>query len=138
MVGETSIADEIKMGNITVQGQPAFVDSFLRRFPKSSHSTGQNGSSLNPTMVNATVPIRENRVLSSEEVPPIKAGWLLKKRDIISGWKCRYFEIYKDRLDYYADQKDVRPRGSYPLYGVEIGSVKPIRVKRRNEHYGLL
>ena len=68
----------------------------------------------------------------------MKTGWLLKKRDIISGWKCRYFEVHLDRLDYFESPDDPRPRGSYLLQHVEVSSVKPIRTKRKSEHYGLL
>lgn len=34
----------------------------------------------------------------------LQAGWLLKKRDILSGWRCRYFVVYKGRVEYYVDQ----------------------------------
>ncbi len=44
---------------------------------------------------------------------PIKAGWLLKKRDIIFGWQCRYFVVYVGRVEYYIDQHDQQPRGVY-------------------------
>lgn len=32
---------------------------------------------------------------------PIKSGWLLKKRDIIFGWQCRYFVVYVGRVEVY-------------------------------------
>lgn len=130
MVGESTIDEEITSGQLKITGPAEEISAFKARFRKISPTL--------PTVQNAAVPVRENRILSSEELPPIKSGWLLKKRDIISGWKCRYFEVYKDRLDYYADQNDTRPRGSYPLFGVDVHSVKPIKVKRRSEHYGFL
>lgn len=40
----------------------------------------------------------------------LQAGWLLKKRDILSGWRCRYFVVYKGRVEYYVDQHDLQPR----------------------------
>jgi hypothetical protein len=40
-------------------------------------------------------------------------------------------------LDYFASSEDTRPRGSYPLYGVEVSAVRPIGIKRKFEHYGI-
>ncbi len=68
---------------------------------------------------------------------PLKKGWLLKKRDIISGWKCRYFEVFPGRLDYYADQNDKEPRGSVSLLEADISTVKAVTVKRVHEYWGL-
>lgn len=68
---------------------------------------------------------------------PLKKGWLLKKRDIISGWKCRYFEVFPGRLDYYSDQNDKEPRGSVSLIDADISTVKAVTVKRVHEYWGL-
>lgn len=29
---------------------------------------------------------------------PLKTGWLLKKRDILTGWKGRYFKVIKENF----------------------------------------
>jgi hypothetical protein len=130
IIGETSLDDEMKVGNIEFTGNIERLEPVKELL--------QRKSSTHATISNAEIPIREARMISADGSPPIKAGWLLKKRDIISGWKCRYFEVYKDRLDYYADQNDSKPRGSYILDNAELSNVKQLRIKRRSEHYGFM
>jgi hypothetical protein len=67
----------------------------------------------------------------------IKSGWLYKKRDIIAGWRHRYFKLYMGRLEYYTDQNAVVPRGVIPLLGAEISSPKPCAVNGNDSHYCL-
>lgn len=129
MMGETSLEEEITRANVEISGNPICLQSFKDRFRKICHT--------NATIINSTTPIRENRHLSTDSTPFIKAGWLLKKRDIISGWKARYFEVYRDRLDYFTDQNDTKPRGSIALIAADIGTVKQIKVKRSNDHYSI-
>lgn len=66
---------------------------------------------------------------------PIKSGWLLKKRDIIFGWQCRYFVVYVGRMEYYIDQHDQVPRGVIHLFGADVQSPKQSSVNGVNDHW---
>eukprot|EP01036_Dinobryon_divergens_P030338 gene30338-39567_t len=68
---------------------------------------------------------------------PLKAGWLLKKRDILSGWRCRYFVVYKGRVEYYVDQHDLQPRQVLSLAGAEVQPYKRVSVNGMGEYWGL-
>jgi hypothetical protein len=154
VVGETTLEEEIKNDHVKIQASNEIIAILKARFVCMSPSPffPSSSSALAGTNASSTAAynaggMREHRILSGgnnpssannpDDSPPLKAGWLLKKRDIISGWKRRYFEVYMDRLDYFASPDDIRPRGSYPLYGVEVNTVRPIRIKRKFEHYGL-
>ena len=45
------------------------------------------------------VPRRLSNASEMNILQPIKSGWLLKKRDIIFGWQCRYFVVYVGRVE---------------------------------------
>lgn len=51
---------------------------------------------------------------------PLQAGWCYKKRDIIMGWRCRYFKIFQGQVEYFRDESDLIPRGVIPILGAEI------------------
>jgi hypothetical protein len=72
-----------------------------------------------------------------EGTKSFKSGWLHKKRDIIAGWRHRYFKVYMGRVEYYTDQSAVVPRGVIPLLGADI--VGPIRctINGNDDHWCL-
>jgi hypothetical protein len=41
----------------------------------------------------------------------VKRGFLVKERDVINGWRRRYFVLNTQRLLYYLEEHDDRPRG---------------------------
>ena len=75
-------------------------------------------------------------LLNSHSVP-IKAGWLLKKRDFIFGWQCRYFVVYVGRVEYYIDQHDQHPKGVIHLFGAEITTATKCSVNGVNDHWSI-
>ena len=40
----------------------------------------------------------------------LKSGYMLKKRDVFSGWRGRYFEVYYNRIDYFSEEHEIIPR----------------------------
>ena len=51
----------------------------------------------------------------------LKGGWLLKKRDMLAGWKSRFFVVYIGRVEYFTDnQAGARMRGVISLSGAEV------------------
>ena len=77
---------------------------------------------------------RANSVVDSK---PIKSGWLYKKREIISGWRYRYFTVYVGRVEYFIDQSCVVPRGVIPLLGAEIHGPKKCSINGSDDHWFL-
>eukprot|EP01034_Spumella_vulgaris_P021606 gene21607-27645_t len=71
--------------------------------------------------------VRAGRVHSADGQQPLKAGFLLKKRDILAG-----------RLEYYVDQHDIHSRATISLVGAEITPAKRTTVNGVGEHWGLL
>ena len=69
--------------------------------------------------------------------PPMKSGWLYKKRDIIVGWRCRYFLVYPGRVEYFRDEHDVIPRGVIPLMGAEIKGPRKCTLNGSDDHWSL-
>lgn len=128
MDGSSTINDEIGKGKMSMTGGTEALESF--------HSKWLRICDM-PNTVNADIPIRPNRLPSTDKVQPLKAGWLLKKRDIFSGWRCRYFVVYPDRLEYFIDQYDSTPKATMSLLDVEVQPVKRVNMPGVGEHWGI-
>lgn len=62
----------------------------------------------------------------------IRQGWLLKKRDIMNGWKSRYFKVYIGRFEYFVNPNDDVPRAVIPLLGAKVGVPREMRNRVKN------
>ena len=89
-------------------------------FPSSSSSSASSSSASVPSITPQSTSGHRVDHVSSSSSGPIKSGWLLKKRDIVFGWQCRFFVVYVGRVEYYIDQHDQQPRGVIQLFGAEI------------------
>jgi hypothetical protein len=74
----------------------------------------------------------------SEGTKSMKAGWLYKKRDIIAGWRLRYFKLYVGRIEYFTDHTALVPRGVIPLYAAEVTGPKICSVNGNEEHWSIM
>lgn len=83
---------------------------------------------LSPTVPNPAVAIGR----------PIRKGWMHKKRDIISGWRPRYFVVYVGRVEYFNDPSVVIPRGVFPLIGAEITGPRRCSVNGNDDRWCLM
>ena len=69
---------------------------------------------------------------------PLKTGWLLKKRDVFSSWRCRYFVLYPGKLAYYTDQHDSQPKAVIPLLDADIYAAKRCTIAGNTDHWYLM
>lgn len=76
MDGGSTLSDEVSKGQLNMTGPSEALDSFRSKWLRVCDL---------PNTVNAEVPARSARLPSLDKVQPLKAGWLLKKRDIFSG-----------------------------------------------------
>lgn len=129
MLGAQTVQSLVAGGHAQYAGDQTMLAMLSNKFYKSSDSIPDH---------NASLPVRSGRLTSAEAEQPLKTGWLLKKRDIMTGWKCRYFEVYPGRLDYYSDQYSMQPRGSISLWGALVHPVKTIKVKRVKDYSGIV
>lgn len=136
LVGTSTLENELLTGNVTLQATDEFSDLIKLKFKKCA----KQGEffAISSSSNNNSLPIRSNRLPSNSGEQPIKSGWLLKKRDIISGWKCRYFEVFKGKLNYYSKENDTVPRGTISLENAEIGPVRSFKIKKINEYWGFM
>ena len=128
--------DELNKGQIEHSGSKEILNIFITKVNRMSEYQSQRSTHSSPIRE-----VRTQHVINGgtgEE--PIKKGWLLKKRDIISGWKCRYFELFAGRIVYYGDVNDLNPRGCILLTdgNAEIGQVHQMKIKRVADHFGFL
>ena len=70
----------------------------------------------------------------------ILEGWLIKKRDIMHGWKSRYFRVYVNRFEYFVDPRDDVPRAVIPLLDCKVSVPREMRnrVKNRGVYYQII
>ena len=66
---------------------------------------------------------------------PLKSGWLLKKRELWNGWRCRYFVLYPGKLAYYTDQHDTQPKAVISLAGAEVYAPKRCTISGNSDHW---
>jgi hypothetical protein len=130
---------ELHLGNIEYNGSTDIIQMFRQKCLKAGE--------LSSNISTVETPMRENRRIGNStalggnggvgsEEQPLKKGWLLKKRDIISGWKCRYFELFRGRLLYYRDANDMKARGCILLAEADISKVTTLKIKRISDHFG--
>ena len=131
--GGHEFTDELSKNIIKHSGDPAVIELFRTSCVKPYDPTAQQ-LHVNNT---ASAPVRTGRVMSADGQQPLKAGFLLKKRDILTGWRSRYFVVYPGRLEYYVDQHDIHSRATISLVGAEVQSAKRQTVNGVAEHWGL-
>lgn len=69
----------------------------------------------------------------------LKSGWMYKKRELLAGWRCRYFKVCVGRVEYFADNKKAsKPRGIISLVGAEVHPAKRISVHGMAEYWGIV
>ena len=124
--GESAYDDALAKGAVVTPGFPIGIDIFKRKLLR---SVSTREPIVSPTPQRA-------RGLSNGEAP-LKSGWLLKKRDLFSGWRCRYFVVYMGRVDYFIDQHDMQTRGTVPLYGAEVSAARKMTINGVSDHWGM-
>jgi len=67
-----------------------------------------------------------------EKTQLILEGWLIKKRDIMHGWKSRYFKVYVNRFEYFVDPQDDVPRAVIPLLDCKVSVPREMRNRMKN------
>ena len=92
------------------------------------------GSSGNIRINSLTRANKQNENMTT----PIKSGWLLKRRDIISGWRRRFFIVFEGRLEYFIGENDILARGVIPLAGAEVIGPKRIHINGVPDSWCLL
>jgi len=118
-----SIQEAASRGDVQIRGSESVIEDFQRKLNRLSDMTTTD-TSANHTDHNS-VASPKNRLATSQRPgdsseTALKHGWLMKKRDIFSGWRHRYVVVYTNRVDYYVDQCDLHPRETIPLAGCEI------------------
>ena len=66
---------------------------------------------------------------------PIKSGWLIKRGDMMHGWKRRFFKVFIGRAEYFIDPQDDVPRAVIPLLESKVS--EPIEVRNRLQNRGI-
>eukprot|EP01038_Epipyxis_sp_PR26KG_P005575 gene5575-7700_t len=138
--GGSSIEEEVSKNHIKQSGKSEALDMFRRKCIKSTsiRNNVNNNDNLNENQFSPTNnPLRQHRLPSNEGIQPLKSGWLLKKRDIISGWRCRYFVVYVGRVEYYKDEHDTTPRGVIQLTNAEVNPARKVYVNGIGEYWGI-
>ena len=130
MFGKESVQDNETCGNLKQVGSQLAIEFFWNKLIKA------------PNNLNISSPQTLRHKKSFHKLPEdkniIKSGWLYKRRDIISGWRCRYFCVYPGRLEYFIDSNDVVPRGVVPLLGAEVTGPRKCNVNGAPDHWCLL
>jgi len=71
----------------------------------------------------------------ADENLPLRSGWLLKKRDLFSGWRSRYFKVFVGRVEYFAEPSDPIPHATIDLFNAKVTPVAEIRINGQGRSY---
>lgn len=82
--------------------------------------------------------VRLSSSLEEDNKLPLRSGWLLKKRDLFTGWRSRYFKVFVGRVEYYAEPHDTVPRAVIPLLNARITPAAEIRINREGKSYQIM
>ena len=140
--GGSSLDEEIAKNNVKCSGSNVALELFRKKCIKSSNAnnTVTKPSHLSTNFSKTNQNTNANTISSSvsNNNQPLKSGWLLKKRDIFSGWRCRYFVVYMGRVEYFKDQHDLVPRGVIQIVNAEVHPAKRVNVHNVGEYWGIL
>ena len=113
------MTNEKTKGCVKESGSDKALEIFRRKFIRSVEALPAKVFPMQPpSSLQPGSPVSTRPDLSKSQ--PIKVGVLLKKRDLLTGWKSRYFKVHYGRLDYYENKDDIKPRGSIDLIGARI------------------
>ena len=151
MGGDVQITDALAMSTVGSSGSVAAIEYLHGRLlATSGRSPCTSTSTSTPTASAAQMrripsnsrdkDLEKNR---SREAPvivptltqPLKSGWLLKKRELWNGWRCRYFVLYPGKLAYYTDQHDTQPKAVISLAGAEVYAPKRCTISGNSDHW---
>ena len=104
--GGEGISDGLTQKQIRVTGSEEVSKFFFRKFKSTIEAALSRSGPDSPD--------------PSSLSQPLRTGILLKKRDLFSGWRSRYFRVYYGRLEYFIAEEDTQPRGSVDLLGARV------------------
>lgn len=119
-----SLEDSISKGVLKQKGTADALEFFWNTILKSCQSSPQQR--------------RRSLTSNTENMKPLKSGYLEKKRDIMGGWRKRYFIVYVGRLEYFTDQDDSLPRDVLSIVGADISKPKRVTVNGVSDHFCVL
>lgn len=73
-----------------------------------------------------------------EDKLPLRSGWLLKKRDLFTGWRSRYFKVYIGRVEYFVEPGDPVPRATIDLSCGKVTPAAEIRINGQGRSYQII
>lgn len=127
---KASMADLQGRGLLEVeQRDPEFTTGIDKMFK--TLNVRDESSLLSPKKV------RPSTSSMNHDKKPLKMGWCYKKRDIIMGWRCRFFKIYHGQVEYFRDEGDLIPRGVIPILGAEIKGPSKCTVNGAHECFSI-
>lgn len=133
-----SLEDEIKSrSDISFHGTWDYIYALITLLIESSNGRTHRRYSFTSSLPTSSSKKKSTKEKVNEGTKSIKSGWLYKKRDIIAGWRQRYFKLYLGRIEYYTDPTAVVPRGIIPLFGAEVTGPKVCSVNGEEEHWSI-
>lgn len=136
IINSKNIEEDFKSSrDVRFTGTWDYVSILLNLF--SEQNLRINDNKKYPMITTTTNRKKTSKEKVNEGTKSIKSGWLHKKRDIIAGWRHRYFKLYIGRIEYYTDHTAIVPRGVIPLYGSEVSGPKPCSVNGNEEHWSI-
>lgn len=133
--GAMSIDNAITKGDAIKHGSDLAIENFQRKLNKLSASKSEDGDKTHDMNTPQKKLFSRSGITEDFGEIPLKHGWLLKKRDIFSGWRNRYFVVFSNRVEYYIDQCDIHSRATIPLTGCEIIEPKKFKLNGIPNHW---
>jgi hypothetical protein len=124
----------LEEGSMSTSGSEAAMNLFRSKVLKV-----KSGSSVPPSI---STPVPTNRVPRPSSIAddnlPLRSGWLLKKRDLFTGWRSRYFKVYVGRAEYFAEPGDPVPHAVIDLFNAKVTPVAEIRINGQGRGYQIM
>lgn len=112
-------------GMTETEAMTEYLSVYVEHIKPKIHSPGKDVSNdLAPSIVDSkSPPSSPSKMGGVANTGVIKEGFLLKKRDLMKGWRPRYFILQQSFLNYTIDKGDPIPRGSLDLMNSNISII---------------
>ena len=124
----------LEEGAMSTSGSEAAMSLFRSKVLKTK--------STPPAPPNPASPVPSSRVLrpttAADDNLPLRSGWLLKRRDLFTGWRSRYFKVYVGRAEYFIEPGDPVPHATIDLFNAKVTPVAEIRINGQGRSYQII
>lgn len=133
IIGCSTLEFSIGLG-VVVHGLEDYKQAFSRLCLRVAQRSKNDNEILkitpNTNQPDLLCPFKPILKVDSVNTSILKSGYLFKRRDVVKGWKTRYFRLFPNELHYYEDDNTLKENGIFILDKAELEPITRVPGKR--------